>query len=149
MMKQSEKPQSEKPQSEKEIVYAIRRAIGTMPDVVLWRNSAGRASRGDDGGERHIRFGLTRGAADLIGILTLPAGPRCLGGGTSCSCGGVLPAPIGRFFALEAKSAKGTTSELQVKFLELVRKRGGFACVVRSADAAVAAMERARKGAIE
>jgi hypothetical protein len=105
---------------ERDIQQAIRLALGLLPDVVLWRNSTG-MTRTDD---RVLRYGLAVGSADLIGIL----------------------APKGRFLALEVKSEEGRLRPEQTQFLELVRRCGGFACVVRSAEEALAAIERARKG---
>jgi hypothetical protein len=72
-----------------------------------------------------VRYGLAVGSADLIGCLD------------------------GRFVALEVKAAAGRTSPEQRQWLDLVRRNGGFACVVRSVDEARAAIARARKGAHE
>ena len=106
---------------ERDVQQAIRLALGRTPDLVLWRNSTGVTNV--DG--RVMRFGLCVGGSDLIGIL----------------------APSGRFIALEIKSDTGRTSRHQDLFLVLVRRLGGFACVVRGVDDALAAVERARKGA--
>jgi hypothetical protein len=73
------------------------------------------------------RFGLCRGSADLCGIL----------------------APTGRFIAVEIKTEAGRLSEEQRLFLIHVRSRGGFACVVRSVEEFLAAMERAKRGESE
>lgn len=73
------------------------------------------------------RFGLCRGSADLIGIL----------------------APTGRLIALECKTEVGRLSEEQRLFLAHVRARGGFACVVRSVEDFMGAMERAKRGESE
>jgi hypothetical protein len=107
--------------AERDVQHAIRLALGRMTDVVLWRNSTGVARPND----RVVRYGLCVGSSDLIGIL----------------------APSGRFIALEVKMPVGRLTLEQRQFLELVRRRGGFACVVRSVDDAVAAMDRARAGA--
>jgi len=101
----------------------IRLALGREPGVTLWRNNTGVA---EHRGAR-VRYGLCVGSADLIGIL----------------------APAGRFFALEIKTATGRVSPDQVRFLNLVRNRGGFAAVVRSVDEARDALERARMGELE
>ena len=55
--------------------------------------------------------------------------------------------PEGRFVALEVKApnGKGPTPE-QERFLELVRRSGGFAAVVRSVSDAREAVSRARLG---
>lgn len=109
---------------EAEIQQQIRLALGSEPDLVLWRNTVGVGTQ-DDG--RKQRFGLAIGSSDLVGIL----------------------APAGRWVALEVKSEKGRVRPEQKLFLELVRGRGGFAAVVRSVDEAKAALERARAGASE
>lgn len=109
-------------QLESEIQAQIRLALGREPDLVLWRNNTGVAH--EDG--RRIRYGLTVGGADLIGILT------------------------GRFIALEVKRPKkGRESEEQQMFMQLVRAKGGFAAFVRSVDEARAAIQRAREGSSE
>jgi len=102
------------------IQTAIRLALGREPDLALWRNETGVAVHNG----RRVRYGLCVGSADIIGIL----------------------APAGRFVALEVKTATGRVSPDQVRFLQLVRNRGGFAAVVRSVDDARAALERARMG---
>lgn len=105
--------------AERDVQQAIRLAVGSMPGVVLWRNSIG-AAKGADG--RWSRYGLCPGSADLIGIV----------------------APHGRFLALEVKGARGRASADQVMFLALVERMGGVGEVVRSVEEATAAVARAR-----
>jgi len=107
--------------SESEIQAAIRAALGRLPDVCLWRNHVGQLT--DTNGRPH-RFGLAVGSADLIGVL----------------------APSGRLIALECKSPTGRLRPEQRDWLAVVRRFGGFACVVRSVEEALAAVERARRG---
>jgi hypothetical protein len=52
-------------------------------------------------------------------------------------------------YGLAVGSAAGRTSPEQRQWLDLVRRNGGFACVVRSVDEARAAIARARTGARE
>jgi hypothetical protein len=111
-------------QRETHLQQAIRLALGREPDLVLWRNSGGVATHEQSGTTQ--RFGLCRGAADLVGV-----GPR------------------GKFFALEVKTTRGRLSTEQSMFLDLVRGRGGFAAVVRSVEDARAALDRARRGECE
>jgi hypothetical protein len=111
---------------ESQIQYAIRLALGSHPRLVLWRNNTGVAKFKD----QSVRYGLCVGSSDLIGILDMPCG-------------------VGRFIALECKTAKGAPTREQVLFLELVRKRGGFAAIVRSPEEALRAVERALAGATE
>lgn len=106
--------------TESRILADIRLALGADPRCVLWRNSTGVAE--SEG--RKMRFGLVRGGADLIGIV----------------------APRGRFFALEVKAERGRVSTEQTQFIELVRRMGGFAAVVRSVDEAKAALDAAVAG---
>lgn len=106
--------------SEADVQDAIRLAAHSL-GLVLWRNNTGLAVDG----RRRIRYGLAVGSSDLIGILV----------------------PEGRFVALEVKApnGKGPTPE-QERFLELVRRSGGFAAVVRSVSDAREAVSRARLG---
>jgi hypothetical protein len=112
---------------ENKIQAEIRLALGAEPDLVLWRNSTGMvetAEVGRDGivGGRAHRFGIAVGSADLIGILS------------------------GRFVALEVKRPGQKPRPEQVRWLECVRRFGGFAASVDSVESAKAAIERARKG---
>lgn len=60
-----------------------------------------------------------------------------------------VPYKIARFVSLEVKTETGKTTQEQDLWLALVRAFGGFACVVRSVDEALAAIERARNGEYE
>lgn len=115
--------------TEAEIQYAIRVALGRLPDLRIFRNNVGVA---DVRGTK-IRFGLTKGSSDLIGFIRH-------------TINGVK---IARFVSLEIKTATGKTTEEQDLWLALVRAFGGFACVVRSVEEALAAIERARNGEYE
>jgi len=105
--------------SEGQIQDAIRLALTDEPGLVLWRNNTGVA---EHRGAR-VRYGLAVGSADLIGCLD------------------------GRFVALEVKTPVGRATPEQRQWLDLVRRNGGFACVVRSVEEAHAAIARARTGA--
>lgn len=102
---------------ESKLLGEIRLILGREPGLVLWHNSAGVAKYGDS----KVRYGLCRGASDLIGI-----------------------GPGGRFVALEIKSARGRVSVEQKLFLALVTRMGGFAAVLRSVEDAWAALEALR-----
>ncbi len=108
--------------SESQILADIRLALGEEPDAVFWRNNTGAAELASG---HHRNFGLAKGSADLIG---------CVGG---------------RFVALEVKTRSGRVSDDQRVFLELVRRCGGFACVVHSVLDARAAGQRCREGKSE
>jgi hypothetical protein len=109
---------------ESKIQYEIRRALGLEPDLELNVNTQGVFK--DDRGCTH-RVGLGVGTPDLVGIL----------------------APSGRTFALEVKSATGRLTEEQKLCIARWRKLGAFVAVVRSADEAKQALQRAREGAAE
>ena len=107
--------------SESTIQRDIRLALGSDPDVVFWRNNCGVATFG----RTKVRYGLAVGSSDLIGSV------------------------CGRFAALEVKSATGRAREEQERYLALVRKKGGFAAIVRSPAEALAAVARCKAGASE
>ena len=104
--------------TEIEIQAAIRAAFAHDPGVVMWRNNSGVA-------HGHVRYGLCPGASDLLGII----------------------APSGRWLALEVKRPGQPPSPEQVRFLQLVRRMGGFAAVVHTVAEARDALARARAGA--
>jgi hypothetical protein len=106
-----------------EIQNKIRLAVGQLSDVVIWRNESGVAEHHG----RYVRYGLCKGSADLIGILV----------------------PQGRFLAFEVKTPRGRLREEQKLFLGLVRRAGGFACVVTSVEESLDAIARARDGKSE
>lgn len=121
-------PQPEAPAPEAgreaELQHAIRLDLGTEPGLTLFRNETGVAKHQLRHRTGHVRYGLCKGSSDLVGIL----------------------APTGRFIALEIKTPQGRATREQLQFLELIRKRGGFACIVRSVEDARGAIQRARRG---
>ena len=108
---------------ESELQDLIRLALGRRDDVVMWRNNVG-VLETDSG--HHVRYGLARGSADLVGIVRMDNG-------------------LGRFFALEIKTPTGRVHDDQARWLRLVQSRGGYAAVVRSVDEAMAAVDAAKK----
>lgn len=115
--------------NEAQIQSEIRTVLGRVPDLRMFRNNVGVA---DVRGAK-IRFGLCKGSSDLIGWLALKP-PN-------------VPYPIARFMSLEVKTETGKPTPEQEMWMEIVQKHGGFACIVRSAEEALAAVERARTGA--
>lgn len=115
-------------QPEAYLQAAIRLALGLEEGLALWLNPAGIAEHTNAAGRsQRTRYGVGKGGADLIGVL----------------------GPTGRFVALEVKTESGRLKPHQAAWLALVRKLGGFACVVRSVGDARAAIARARQGACE
>jgi len=115
--------------TESEIQHDIRVALGQLPDVRVFRNNVGVA---DVRGSK-VRFGLAKGSSDLIGFIRHDFNGK----------------KIARFVSLEVKTPTGKTTEEQDLWIAAIRRFGGFACVVRSVEDALAAIERARKGEYE
>lgn len=136
------KPVSRSSPRESVIQAEIRLALGSDPDVVLWRNSAGTAEHFDDrtATVRKQRFGLTVGASDLIGIVMVPVLIHTPDGFVECR--------FGRFLALEIKRPGGKPSDEQRMFIELVRAKGGVAEVVDSAISALEVVAKAKGGEV-
>lgn len=106
--------------SEQELQQRIRLELGRGP-VRLWRNNVG-ALRDERG--RLVTYGLCKGSSDLIGLRQVLIGPEHMG------------RTLAVFSALEVKAARGTLSEEQRKFLQLVQQQGGLAGMVRSLEEA-------------
>lgn len=114
---------------ETKIQSAIRYELSRrFPELVIWRNSnAGVETWDPDTARpRFHRAGLDKGSADLIGALH----------------------PSGRFISIEVKTPRGVAKPEQLDWIVLVQKFGGFACIVRSVEEAVAAIVRAKEGAM-
>lgn len=107
--------------SERQIQSSVRIALGLEDRVVLFRNNCGAFNDGN----RLITFGLGKGSSDLVGI---------------CD---------GRFFALEIKMPGKKPTAEQLRWMGLVRRHGGFACVVTSVEDAKWAVIRCRNGESE
>lgn len=92
--------------TESQLQDQIRLALGTTPDLVLWRNNIGHAVM------RHgarVTFGVGGpGGADLIGCYR------------------------GRFIAIEIKTPTGRQSPEQRQFQQLVERIGGVYVILRS-----------------
>lgn len=138
-------------QSEHAIQTDIRLAASTYPELVLWRNHTG-VTQGE---ERVRRYGLCKGAADLVGILRIDRDTVCCEPGNADNPDGSERICLGhhrvtgRFVAFEIKTPVGRTTPEQDQFLAVVRKMGGFACVLRSVSDLHQAIARARAGASE
>lgn len=111
---------------EREIQWEARLYIGQLPDFCIWRNNRGVAKYESKGKTTRVPYGLAPGASDGIAI-----------------------GPGGRLCAFEFKREGEEPTAVQVLFLALVRRYGGFACVIRSLDDAKKAVERCRQGALE
>ena len=109
-------------QSETDIQQRIRLALGTRPDVRLFRNNTGTLPDPRTG--RPVQFGLARGSADLIGYRTVTITPDMVG------------QRVAVFTSLEVKTPTGRIRPEQANWQRTVSAAGGLAAVVRSVQEA-------------
>jgi hypothetical protein len=100
----------------------IRLALGTRPDLRLFRNQVGQLPDPRTG--RPVQFGLARGSADLIGWRTITITPDMVG------------QQVAVFTSIEVKTPTGRVRPEQQAWLNTVQHCGGIAGIARSvADA--------------
>ena len=104
--------------AETEIQQRIRLALGTHPEIRLFRNQVGQLPDPRTG--RPVQFGLARGSADLIGWRTVVVTPEMVG------------QRLAVFTSIEVKTSTGRLSPAQHAWLGVVRNAGGIAGVARS-----------------
>ena len=100
------------------IQQQIRLALGTRPDLRLFRNNTGTLPDPRTG--RPVQFGLARGSADLIGLRTVTITPDMVG------------QQVAVFTSIEVKTPQGRTTPAQQNWLHMVRRAGGIAGIARS-----------------
>ncbi|HUW35621.1 MAG TPA: VRR-NUC domain-containing protein [Planctomycetota bacterium] len=109
----------------------IIRAIGTRPDVRIWRSHPGGATLQG----RFVRFGIP-GQADLTGILPVVQVLVCP------HCDGQLSTPpLGVRLEIEVKTESGRLSKDQQAFQGMVERFGGIYVVARSAEDVIRVIE--------
>jgi hypothetical protein len=96
----------------------IRLALGTHPELRIFRNQVG--SLPDPRTGRLVQFGLARGSADLIGWRTVTITPEMVG------------QQLAIFTSIEIKTPSGRITPQQRNWLHAVRTAGGIAGVARS-----------------
>jgi hypothetical protein len=101
----------------------IRVALGTSPNLRLFRNQVG--SLPDPRTGRLVTFGLARGSADLIGWRTITIGPEHIG------------QRLAVFTSIEVKTPTGRVRPEQQAWLSVVQGAGGFAGIARSVGDAI------------
>ena len=104
--------------SETHLQQEIRLAVGTRPDLRLYRNNCG--SLPDPRTGRLVTFGLAKGSGDLIGWRTITIGPEHVG------------QRIAVFTSIEVKTPTGRVSPQQHAWLSVVLAAGGIAGIARS-----------------
>lgn len=106
---------------ENELQRRIMAAIGAEKGLILMKNSVGVARyTSPQGREYTVPYGLGVGSPDLVGILD------------------------GRWFCLEVKAPGGRLTSGQSRIGDLWREYGAIVEVVRTAEEARNALERAR-----
>jgi hypothetical protein len=106
--------------SETDLQQRIRLALGTRPDLRLFRNNTGTLPDPRTG--RPVQFGLARGSADLIGYRTVTITPDMVG------------QQVAVFTSLEVKTPTGRIRPEQTNWLHTIKRAGGIAAIVRSID---------------
>jgi hypothetical protein len=106
------------PASETHLQQEIRLAVGTRPDLRLYRNNCG--SLPDPRTGRLVTFGLARGSADLIGWRTVTITQAMVG------------TRLAIFTSIEVKTPTGRIRPEQQAWLEAVTHAGGIAGIARS-----------------
>ena len=108
--------------AETDLQQRIRLALGTDPQIRLFRNQVG--SLPDPRTGRPVQFGLARGSADLIGWRTITITPEMVG------------QRLAVFTSIEVKTERGRIRPEQHAWLSVVQGAGGIAGIARSiADA--------------
>lgn len=109
---------------ESDLKSAILKALHAI-GIRAWSNAQG---------GRKFRTGLGPGSADVIACVRLET----------------VEGRLARFVAIEIKTPSGTTAKdraaLQASWRDGVNRVGGYACVARSVDEAVAHVRRAAEG---
>jgi hypothetical protein len=104
--------------SETQLQQEIRLALGTRPDLRLYRNNCG--SLPDPRTGRPVQFGLARGSADLIGWRTITITPEMVG------------QQLAVFTSIEIKTPNGRVKPEQHAWQRTVSAAGGIAGIARS-----------------
>ena len=128
---------------ESTILAEIRAWAGTQPDLVLWRNNTGSLQ---DATGRWVQFGLCEGSADLVGCLTIAAGPSYAAVQAAIDEDRrlVTERVVARFLAVEVKRPGEKPSAAQAAWLDVVRRAGGIAGVVTGVEEAEMLVMKAR-----
>ena len=121
-------------QSETQITRAILQYLGAR-GIAAWRvNSRVIDLPGKGGRQRPVRFGGMKGMSDIVGIVPSEGPTVWRQIHAKATTIWQQTQTVGRFLAIEVKSAKGQPTPYQLAFLDLVRRHGGLAFVARSVD---------------
>lgn len=122
---------------ERDIQHEVRLALGAQIGCAFFRNNVGQAEFVSPQGQvSRVKYGLSEGSSDLIGLVSVVIMPEMVG------------KVIGRFAALELKAPGAKTArerlEKQTMFRELVNRYGGYAEQLSDPQQALPALRRAR-----
>lgn len=113
--------------SEKHIQREIELALGAEPDLLLFKNSVGRARHVDANGKSFmVPYGLGSGSPDLVGILRTPSG-------------------LGVWVCFEVKRPGERLERHQAECHAMWAKFGARVFTVHSVSGAVEALAKARR----
>jgi hypothetical protein len=120
---------------ENKVQHDIMRALGCLPDIIVYRNTVGQTTmyNADTGAHQHVTFGLCPGSADLVCMLRVEHAGRV----------------FAQWVCLEIKRPGEKPRPDQAKWANAVKQMGAFATYVTSVEEALAAVERAREGRYE
>lgn len=124
---------------ERQLLREIHLALGSLPDVRLFRNQVGvgfcgRVVATPEPGTfvlknaQRVSMGLAVGSGDLLGWQSLVITPSMVG------------MRIARFLSVEVKAQSGRPSPEQLNWLQRVQEAGGCAMVARSAEECLAGL---------
>jgi hypothetical protein len=112
------------------LLQAVREKYGREPDLIIHLNSKGTVNTVRGSSVFTASPGLGTGSLDLVCGLT-----RTVAGQTFL-----------QWLELDAKTGGAKPSKLQRLRIEMIRRRGGFACTFSTPEEFGAAIERARRG---
>ena len=140
---------------EDELQRQIQVAIGSEPDLLLVKNSNGKARYvTENGDEFFVPYGLGKGSPDLVGMLRVelrhrekgaPVIVRSADGANDLVYAVTRPVVVGVWFCLEVKTPNGVVEPEQEKCHAIWRRFGAFVAVVRSVKEARDALKQARR----
>ena len=119
---------------ESQLQHECRLWLGEQPDCVVFRNNVGQAEfLSPQGKVSRVRYGLTTGSADLIGLVQIEVTREMVG------------KVIGRFCAIELKKDYAPKmSGRQTLFKRMVNDAGGYAAKLDDSRQVAAYLYRAR-----
>lgn len=117
--------------SERDIQARVMLALGSRPNIRIFRNQVGFGYVGEPPNQRRVRFGLMPGSGDLIGWRTRVITASDIG------------KAFAQFLSVEVKSDTGKSRENQLVWATVVRAQGGIAIITRDPRKALEDIEHA------